>query len=111
MKNKIKPRHIIFSAYALIAGAAMLNFFDVIQFSWLEFAAPFIVVILAFLLYAVVVVVWANIEIKKQQRRLQKLDLDTEVSFFCHGCARPLPEPQRHLKGEQVFHKGCHPKN
>lgn len=106
MKYKFKLRHIIFSVYALFAAVAILTAFDVIQLTWLELASPFIAAASIFILYFLLMLVWSSIEIKKQVKRLA----ETEVSFFCDGCARPFAEPQRHKKGEPVFHKGCQPK-
>lgn len=99
----MKLRHFFIPAYLTIAATGILTATGIIPLTFFELSSPFIAIIAAFIVYAFIIIITTNIKIRKQMKETS----ETELTFFCHGCAKPLPEPTRTRKGELVFHKSC----
>lgn len=103
----MKLRHYFITTYLLIAAIAILITLKVIPITWFEFSSFFAYFAIAVVLYFISLYIWYQIESRRRKKRESELELEFEVTFFCHGCAKPLPEPTRHPKGAQIFHKNC----
>lgn len=97
----------IFSFYGLVAVILALKIFNVIHLSWLILASPFLIGLFIFVVYIATLLIWSYIHHKREMKRISEEELNTETSFFCHGCARPFDKPVKHLKGESIYHKHC----
>lgn len=94
-----------------ILAVATLKSFAIIQTSWLLLLSPFWLIIILFFLYFVGIWIASGLYIRRINKQKKQEDFDTEVSFICHGCAKPFDKPVKHRKGEFIFHKHCTPKN
>lgn len=94
-----------------ILAAATLKFFAFIQTTWLLLLSPFWLIIVLFLIYFVGIWIASGLYTRRIKKRKEQEDFNTEVSFFCHGCAKPFNKPVKHGKGEFIYHKHCTPKN
>ena len=110
LKFKFKLRHGIFSLYSIIASVILLKLFNIIQINWLVLASPFLFGVFSLILYLAILLLWVYIENRKQAEIISEEELNTETSFFCHGCAKPFDKPIKHGKGEFIYHKHCKPK-
>lgn len=94
-----------------ILAVATLKFLTIIQTSWILLLSPFWLIIVLFLIYFFGIWIASGFYIRRIKKQKEQEDIDTEVSFFCHGCAKPFDKPVKHGKGEFVYHKHCTPKN
>lgn len=88
----------------------LLKLFNLTQISWILFFSPFILVLATFLMYLTIMLTTSftlsYIQEKKEKKHLK----ETEISFHCEKCAKPLKEPIRHYKNETIICKSCNSK-
>lgn len=109
MKSNLKmtmPAFTLLCVYIIIFAVLIMKLQGVIETSWLWLLSPFWIGLFAVALYlSFLKIVWTIHLFNRKRRERKEKDFDT--SFFCAGCARPLPNAVRHPKGEEAYHEHC----